>query len=948
MLNRIELSWRCLIAFIFTIPLLHSQQCLNANFSLANFTNWQGFTGNYGNPAASAGIVGGRHTVITAQGIDPFSCGGLPTIPPGSNSSARLGNSATGAEGERLTYTMSVSSSNALFVYKYACVLEDPGHSPTEQPVFQVRLLGANGQQINGSCGIYTVYAGQGGQNFQTCGGVKWLPWTIVGVDLSPQIGTNVTIEFTTKDCSLTGHFGYAYVVAECMPLQLDLDYCFGSNQITIAGPAGFQDYQWSSGQNTQTITVPVATAAPQYTVTMQSFSNQGNCNVALTAAPIPTSIQNDFTYSSVCPWEQAQFFSTPTIFPDSINGTPLLNGGANSWYWNFGDGTTLTGNDPNVHMNPFHTYAQSGTYTVNHIVTTQAGCSDTVSHTLVVNPPPIVDFSLLNGCVFDSIQFNNLTQDPNLPAVTYSWNFGDNSAASTAINPNHGYLIPGTYNVSLAASNSGGCSDTVTKPITIYPLPIINAGNDTTICPTFSVPLNAAGGLTYVWENQTPNGSSFVPNSTQYLTVTGTDLNGCSNIDSLLITLYPGGVVNAGPDINVCYGNTVTIQGSGSVTYAWNNSIIDGQTFLPNIGIGANIVIGTNANGCIAQDTMILTVWSNPGITAGPDQTICEGDSTNVSGNGAVSYVWNNGAITNQVYFTPTTNGNYTLVGTDQNGCIGYDTLTILIEPAAFPNFFAPITSSCHPYTANLVNTSTGTPAASAVWDFGDGSQSTSLNSATHTYGYSDCFDISLTLTTPLGCVWDTMIPQYLCDYPNPEAMFTPDPMELTNLDNVSTMVNESQGASIYYWDFGYDNATSNEFSPDHIFPSYPSATYTITLVAETQYGCIDSTINTVNLTENQIFYIPNTFTPDADEHNQMWMPILTSNIDPHKYSCFIYNRWGELIWENHDPSMGWDGSYGTEGKDIQNGVYTWVVYLKTPQIDEMKRFTGHLNLIR
>ena len=88
-----------------------------------------------------------------------------------------------------------------------------------------------------------------------------------------------------------------------------------------------------------------------------------------------------------------------------------MLNGGASSWYWNFGDGTTLTGNDPNVHMNPFHTYAQSGTYTVNHIVTTQAGCSDTVSHTLVVNPPPVVDFSLTNGCVFDSIQFNNLTQ---------------------------------------------------------------------------------------------------------------------------------------------------------------------------------------------------------------------------------------------------------------------------------------------------------------------------------------------------------------------------------------------------------------------------------------------------------------------------------------------------------------------------------------------------------
>jgi hypothetical protein len=123
--------------------MVKAQQCLNANLSLGNFTNWQGFTGNYGNPASALGIVGGRHTVMTAQGIDPFSCGGLQIIPPGSNSSARLGNSGTGAEGERLTYTMSVSPLNALFVYKYACVLEDPGHGPTDQPVFQMRLLNA-------------------------------------------------------------------------------------------------------------------------------------------------------------------------------------------------------------------------------------------------------------------------------------------------------------------------------------------------------------------------------------------------------------------------------------------------------------------------------------------------------------------------------------------------------------------------------------------------------------------------------------------------------------------------------------------------------------------------------------------------------------------------------------------------------------------------------------
>lgn len=929
---------------------IYGQQCccVNSNFNLNNFTNWQGYTGSYANPASSTGIVGGRHTIITAQGVDPNSCGGLQMIPPGSNRSARLGNSGTGAQGERLTYTMNVTNLNALFVYKYACVLQDPGHSPSDQPVFQVRLLNANGQQINGSCGIYTVYAGQPGQNFQTCGGVKWLPWTIVGVDLSPYIGTNVTIEFTTKDCDLGGHYGYAYVVAECSPLQLDLDYCFGASQVTIAGPAGFQSYQWSSGQTTQSISVPVATAAPQYTVTMQSFSNQGNCSVSLTAAPIPTSIQNDFTYSSVCPWEQAQFFSTPTIFPDSINGVPLINGGANQWFWNFGDGTLLSGSDATIHMNPFHTYQQAGTYTVEHVVITQAGCSDTISHLVTVAPPPVVDFSLVNNCVNNAISLTNLTQDPNLPSVTYNWNFGDNSQTSNLFEPIHTYSTPGNYFISLAASNVGGCSDTITLPVTVYSLPVINAGTDTSICPGFPITLNASGAVTFQWENLTPNGTSYIPSSSEYITVIGTDANGCSNSDSLLVSLFPGGVVDAGPDVSVCYGNSVTIQASGSLSYQWNNNIIDGQTFLPNIGIDTNIVLGTNNNGCLAIDTMILTVWSTPGITAGPDQIICEGDSTFVSGNGAVTYVWNNGSIINQDYFIPVTNGNYTLMGTDSNGCIGYDTLQINIEPAAYPNFFAPITSSCHPFTANLVNTSTGTPAVSAVWTFGDGSISNSLNNATHTYGNSDCFDISLTLTTQLGCVWDTIIYQYLCDYPNPTADFTPNPVNLTNVDNMSEMINDSEGATNYYWDFGHDNSTSNEFSPQHFFPSYPSGTYVINLIVETEFGCLDSTSNTVTLIENQIFYVPNTFTPDGDEHNQVWLPIITSNFDPYNYSCIVYDRWGGIIWESKDPYYGWDGSFGDDGCDVQNGVFTWVISIKTPQKDEIKKYTGFVTLLR
>ncbi|MCF8220161.1 MAG: PKD domain-containing protein [Cryomorphaceae bacterium] len=1130
--------------------------CPNANFSSSNFSNWQGYTGNYGNPASAVGIVNGRHTIITTPGVDPNTCGGLQMIPPGSTRSARLGNQSTGSQGERLTYTINVTAQNSLFIYKYAVVLQDPGHSPAQQPVFQMRLLNQNGTQIGGNCGQYSVYSGQPGQNFQTCSNRKWLPWTIVGINLQAYIGQNVTIEFTTKDCSLGGHYGYAYVVADCMPLTLDLDYCFGSPTINISGPAGFQSYNWSNGANTQSISVPAATAAPSYTVTMQSFSNQGSCTVALTASAIPTTVQSNFTYTAACPWTPMQFNSTPTILPNTINGVLLANGGASSWSWNFGDGSTLNGNNPAVHMNPTHTYQNPGTYNVTHIVTTQAGCSDTITQSITVLPPPVINFSFNNSCMNDTVSFSNQTQDPNLAQVTYTWIFGNGIPNSTQTNPIQIFPNAGTFNVSLIASNAGGCTDTLTQAVTIYPLPPVNAGNNVSVCPGNLVTLTAAGAPSLTWETGTANGGTYLPINNITLTVVGIDNNGCVNQDSMDVTIYPGALVNAGPDINVCLGSTVTITATGSNTYQWNNGITNGQTFTPPLGTTTYTVIGTSANGCTNVDSMVLTVFSNPGISAGPDQIVCAGDSTQLLGQGAVSYQWSggvsngtyfiplstglwsvtgldangcigydtlqiivpqpvvfagndtsicpgfsiplnavgtatytwstgtlngnnysplsndmltvvgldtnncaaydtllvtiyptpvvdagpdiqvcsgtsvtivgsgavnyqwdnglingntwippvgvvsyhligtdgngcidtsdmvltvwanpvvnagvdqsicegsstqvnaSGAVTyqwnnnvqNQVNFTPLQSSTYSVVGTDQNGCVGTDNLIITIEPAAYPNFVAPVTADCLPFSASISNISTGTPYLSALWDFGNGMTSTDMNTTSVTYNAPGCYDVSLSLTTALGCVWDTTFNDYLCAYPVPFADFSINPQTMTVLNTTGTFSNYSSSADTYEWDFGDGSSTSNEFEPIHSFPTSSSGNYLITLVASTNFGCTDTATRTVMVQESQLIFVPNTFTPDGNEYNQTWLPIITADFDPYEYSCFIYNRWGAIIWENHNHEIGWDGK-DANGFDITQGTYTWKIILKSPYSDNRKAYVGHLNLLR
>ena len=104
----------------------------------------------------------------------------------------------------------------------------------------------------------------------------------------------------------------------------------------------------------------------------------------------------------------------------------------------------------------------------------------------------------------------------------------------------------------------------------------------------------------------------------------------------------------------------------------------------------------------------------------------------------------------------------------------------------------------------------------------------------------------------------------------------------------------------------------------------------------------------NYTYIQDELIYYIPNTFTPDQDEHNPVFKPIFTSGFDPNDYKMVIYNRWGELIFVTKNPDRGWDGSYGTDGRDVQDGTYVYKVIYKNPADDKRTEIVGHVNLIR
>ena len=95
-------------------------------------------------------------------------------------------------------------------------------------------------------------------------------------------------------------------------------------------------------------------------------------------------------------------------------------------------------------------------------------------------------------------------------------------------------------------------------------------------------------------------------------------------------------------------------------------------------------------------------------------------------------------------------------------------------------------------------------------------------------------------------------------------------------------------------------------------------------------------------------LYELPNTFTPNGDEFNQTFKPIFSNSIDPYNYSFYIYNRWGQVIFETQDIERGWDGLFGDDGIPVPLGTYTYKIIVKFTETDGRKEFFGHINLVR
>ena len=247
------------------------------------------------------------------------------------------------------------------------------------------------------------------------------------------------------------------------------------------------------------------------------------------------------------------------------------------------------------------------------------------------------------------------------------------------------------------------------------------------------------------------------------------------------------------------------------------------------------------------------------------------------------------------------------------------------------------------------------GTP--SYEWFFYDqiGSGGTSTDSTpTHTYLNSGIYDVALTLTSVHGCKNDTVISNLVSVYPLPNASFTMDPQAAGVFDaEIQFFDNSEPAIAQWYWAFG-DSSYSMMQNPIHTYIN--SGIYEVTLVVGTKHYCYDTTSVLMRIKPEHTFYAPSAFSPGTGYSNNYWYP-KGIGVDSTQFHMWIYDRWGQIIYESEvvpagfgkvvETEGGWNGRYHNTGLPVPPDTYAWLVRLVDVN-GERHQYSGTVTVVK
>jgi len=344
----------------------------------------------------------------------------------------------------------------------------------------------------------------------------------------------------------------------------------------------------------------------------------------------------------------------------------------------------------------------------------------------------------------------------------------------------------------------------------------------------------------------------------------------------------------------------------------------------------------------CADSASMFITI--NPLIIPqfAPMPLVCQGDVPPVfplvsNNNPGIVGSWNPPTIDSSVP------GTFTFDFTpNPNQCSDSISMNVIVVPSVPPTFVADTLSGCNPLMVNFNTVPVPGASYNYVWNGNSIGVGPTID---YMFTSAGCHTITLEYNLQ-GCIETTTYTDYICMENYPNTTFMANPNVLSSTSETINFSNNTIGATTYLWEYG-DGQTATVFEEEHFYNGI-TENILVSLTGYTPLGCATTYELTLPVISDPIYYVPNTFTPDQDEHNQTWNPVFTTGFDPYNFSLKVFNRWGELIWESNDASAGWDGTYGSDGLKVQAGVYTWVIRYSNKETDDKKVVSGFVNVLR
>ncbi len=678
------------------------------------------------------------------------------------------------------------------------------------------------------------------------------------------------------------------------------LQVCIGSSATlsvsTLFGSAPYS-YTWLPNIGLASNTGSTVIASPSVTTTYTVASvDRYNCttyaNITLSVNPAPILAVNSAT---IC---------------RGIQTATLIVSGASSYSWSPATGLSSTTGSLVV---------GSPTASINSYTVTGAdalGCVSSNTTFIRVNNIPNITATASQTAICYGQQSSNLSAGG---AFSYSWTPSTGLNATIGANVIANPLVTTTYSV--GGLNGFGCPNYTTITLAVIPLPTITVNSSSICLGQQTATLTSNGALTYTWApntNLSTTTGSVVfanPNANTTYSVLGTDVNGCFNYTTTVVTILVLPTITSNT-LSVCIGQqTATFTANGAVNYSWTPSDFLSSTNTSNVEVvNADVettytVIGVDANGCFNYTTTVVTMIDLPIIIVS-SSSVCPGQfPANILAIGGVNYSWTPSVTFNQpdgsdVETNPSTPTDYTVTGIDANGCTNTATTNVGFYIIPVASYVIDDSVLC------IGDVSIITPSGGSGYEL----QPDNLFTL-------DEYVVSPQVTTTYTLIAFSDDGCYSINDPaitvtvNPLPIITAFSNTIINIGQ-TTSINASGGVT-YQWNPTSGLACANCAVTD----ARPLENTYYIVTSSDANGCVNT--DTVYVQVDFIcgeYFVPNAFTPNGDGMND-YVNLHSACIGT--YTFQIFDRWGEKVFETSDTKYSWNGTF--RGKPMNTAVFMY-----------------------